>query len=89
MKKRAKRFVVTRTSSWLHWDRPPCDGAELIDANRGLWTVEFTSLDELMEFVDKYGSIIISPRWDNEIWTKTGFVQPSYPTIEICDDWRE
>jgi len=83
------RFVITRTSLGLHRDCPPCDGAELIDADRGIWAMEFEALGELMDFVDKHGRIIINPQRNSRIWAKTKFEQSPYPTIEIYDDWRE
>jgi len=86
---RAMRFVITRTSLGLHRDRSPCDGAELIDTARGIWVMGFTSLGELMNFVDKHGRIIIHPQRNSRIWTKTKFEQSPYPTIEIYDNWRE
>ena len=42
-------------------------------------TKEISSLEELMEFVKKNGSIIIS----------TGISTGDMPNMEIYDDWRE
>lgn len=44
-----------------------------------VWSVEFNTLDELMEFYDKYGNIVIK----NCMWNET------YKEIEIYDDYRE
>lgn len=44
-----------------------------------VWSVEINTLDELIEFCDKYGSVVI----ENCTWNKT------YKEIEIYDDYRE
>ena len=47
--------------------------------------VEIKSLEELMEFVQKNGSIIINP-----VWPPGGdWNQEKTPEIEIYDSWRE
>jgi hypothetical protein len=44
-----------------------------------VWSVEINNLDELMEFCNKYGDVVIK----NCMWNKT------YKEIEIYDDYRE
>ena len=48
-----------------------------------VWTIEINSLEELLEFIDKYGDgfggVVISPYRSN----------PSYFEIEIYDNYRE
>lgn len=44
-----------------------------------VWSVEFNTLDELVEFCDKHGDIVI----ENCRWNK------AYKEIEIYDDYRE
>lgn len=44
-----------------------------------VWSVEINNLDELMEFCNKYGDVIIQ----NCMWNKT------YKEIEIYDSYRE
>ena len=43
-----------------------------------VWSIEINSLEELIEFVDKYGEIVIYDSMGN-----------SHKEIEIYDDWRE
>lgn len=44
-----------------------------------VWSVEFNTLEELIEFCDKYGSVVI----EDYMWNK------AYREIEIYDDYRE
>lgn len=44
------------------------------------FVIEINSLDELMEFVKKYGRIVVNPK----AWT-----DDTLPQIEIYDDYRE
>lgn len=43
------------------------------------WFIDIKTLDELMAFIDKYGSVVIEPYFDNY----------SIMVIEIYDDYRE
>lgn len=44
-----------------------------------VWSVEFNTLDELVEFCNKYGDVVI----EDCMWNK------AYKEIEIYDDYRE
>ena len=44
-----------------------------------VWLLELNNLEELVEFVDKYGEIVIGTDWRNK----------DYKSIEIYDDYRE
>ena len=79
------KFQVTRTSDWANL-APPCEGSTLahrqvdyLDDN--IYTIEFESLEELVKFSDKNGSIIISKASSHEEIT------PLH--IEIYDTFRE
>lgn len=43
------------------------------------WFIQFDTLDDLMKFGEKYGSLVIEPCWDN----------PSITQVEIYDYYRE
>lgn len=79
------RFLITRTSDfWGIEKNKPCEEAvkrQVIYNNekRTRWCVEINNLDELLAFNKKYGDLILS-RTESE---------PSYPEIEIYDDYRE
>ena len=45
----------------------------------GVWSVEFNTLEELIEFCDKYGDVVITNCTRNK----------AYKEIEIYDDYRE
>lgn len=76
-------FIIYRTSN--HVDKP-CEEAILKkhmlenqgDSSEG-WTVEINSIEDLVDFTDKYGNIIIKGR--------DSFHPVS--SIEIYDDFRE
>lgn len=44
-----------------------------------VWSVEFNTIEELIEFCNKYGSVVI----EDYMWNK------AYKEIEIYDDYRE
>ena len=76
-------FIVYRTSN--HVDKP-CEEAvmtKLQEENQGHadegWTVEINSIEDLVNFTDRYGNIIIKSR--------DSFHPVS--SIEIYDDFRE
>lgn len=73
------KFIVTRTSNDYcgNHDKKPCD--EAIFNGSYDWLIEINSLEELMEFKNKYGNIII----------KTIYTDQEYPIIEIYDCDRE
>lgn len=43
-----------------------------------VWSIEINSIEELIEFVNKYGEIVVQDAFCSE-----------YKEIEIYDDWRE
>lgn len=45
---------------------------------RDVWSIEINSIEELIEFVDKHGEIVIQDAFCSD-----------YKEIEIYDDWRE
>lgn len=84
------KFIVSRTSAWS--DEKPCDeamrdtavteykvGQEMVREMKDIWSIELNTLDELMEFFNKHGTIVITDWWDNQ----------AYKEIEIYDDYRE
>ncbi|MEN6296989.1 MAG: hypothetical protein ABFC92_03460 [Rectinema sp.] len=75
------KFLVKRTSFWDN--KKPCDEAKEEDVklwgeSTEAWVIEISSLEELLDFVNKYGDLIIS----------TGATEPTFK-IEIYDDYRE
>lgn len=44
-----------------------------------VWTIEVNSLEELMDFVGKYGNVVVQKCYKNDRWYE----------IEIYDDYRE
>ena len=42
-------------------------------------TITFNSLEELMQFINNNGKVVIFPKEENDL----------YPTLEIYDTWRE
>lgn len=48
-------FTVTRTSEWS--DKSPCE--ECIKNKENVWTVGINTLEELITFVQKYGTIVL------------------------------
>jgi hypothetical protein len=73
-------FIITRTSEYRN-DVKPCDEAheEVFNNFYSRWKIKL-SPDELLEFSEKYGEIIISAHC---------FADTEYPSIEIYDDYRE
>lgn len=69
-------FECIRTSSLCSTEQP-CD--EAIKMWRGKYRIRITSLKQIMDFVGKYGEIIISPKEEGD----------KFPKIEIYDTWRE
>lgn len=71
-------FRVTRTSISLSWGKEsPCEEAK---KQGDAWFVEINTLEELLNFMDKYEKeIIISRDLDN----------PQIIEIEIYDTYRE
>jgi hypothetical protein len=45
----------------------------------GYWYIKINTLEELIDFYNQYGDLIISQNWDNE----------KEMQIEIYDDYRE
>ena len=76
------KFEVTRTSTWFNEDIR-CEEArqEEFVCNEHLykrWVVEINTLEEIIEFIKKYGNIVLDADKKDEL-----------PKIEIYDDWRE
>ena len=75
------KFFVHRTSGLQ--DGKPCEEATENVAKEAVsfwnnWTVEINSLDELIQFVEKYGTVIIDRSYDGKAFV-----------LEIYDTWRE
>lgn len=83
------RFVVSRTSGWSNAPCPYATLRNIEGAGRlagrleALWTIEINSLEELIEFIDKYGYK------SNGVVIHTCNHNPAYKEIEIYDDYRE
>lgn len=83
------KFKIIRTSSFGWWDEgdPKCKEAfqEEVIINEGTeyeitvinWFVNINTLQELIEFVDKYENKVVITTYEQ------------IPIIEIYDDWRE
>lgn len=84
------KFIISRASQWA--EQQPCEEAkeeEFSCRNKILkrWTMEFNSLDELMNFKLKYGDIVIRDSYvDNGI---DGYTDNSIQEIVIYDDYLE
>ena len=81
------KFIVSRTS--LYDQRiPPCEGAVCVTPEPsewdGQWELEIASLDELWEFIDSNGDIILS-RSDPTLVAQTAPARD----LEIYDGYRE
>lgn len=75
------KFAVSRTSDFNSGAKP-CDNATVLCKNaweEPLWQIEINSLDELCEFINKNGAIVLSPQHSSN-----GLYE-----IEIYDDYRE
>jgi len=85
------KFEIRRASqSLIDADtESPADGAirETITHDNGnrsyYWTIEIDTLEELMDFIDREGDIVIEAGWSNWI-TKQDLLQ-----INIYDDYIE
>ena len=74
------KFIVSRTST----GRKPCKEAKKAEKSDGfdypnIWTIEIDTLEELINFVKKYGTIIIDDSGEKSVPFE----------IEIYDDYRE
>lgn len=83
------KFLVCRTSDYRN---QPCDEAVQVtfiseDTNHEFkyWMVEIDTLEELINFRNRYGAIILEEFFS---WKLTGGPQVD-GTIEIYDDYRE
>lgn len=81
------KFRVERTSGLFGRTSRPCAGAELLNPNAlkwecSVWEIELNTLEELVEFVKKNGTLVVSHD-ERE--------QSDYKgtTIEIYDTYRE
>lgn len=76
------KFIITRTSQRARKGKP-CEEAilEQIDKNKELYTIEISSLNELIDFIKKQEHAVV-------IQDKSYF-NKGLPSIEIYDDWRE
>lgn len=83
------KFVMTKTSHWL--DGPPCDGClENIETGPkgntwNTWTREFNTLEELVQFANEQGDLVITS--GNDIFGNT--LKDIAGRIEIYNDYRE
>lgn len=76
------KFAVSRTSNFHNGDKP-CDNATILCKNEWeetLWQIEINCLDELCEFINENGSIVLSSRRSSAC---------DLYEIEIYDDYRE
>lgn len=69
-------FRVTRSSQFP--DEKPRNVKNIYEKGDG-WYIKINTLEELIAFENKYGSLIISKDWDNQ----------EEMQIEIYDDYRE
>lgn len=53
------KFKVSRTSRTYYGDEKPCDEAKR-DSSGKYWEVEISGLPKLMEFIKKYGVIVLT-----------------------------
>lgn len=80
------KYIVTRTSIW--GDKKPCEEAfeeEVVctyfeNGKKVVWMIEINTLEELHEFIDKYGGSVVIEDW---------YFNNAYKKIEIYDDYRE
>ena len=75
------KFIVTRTSMWS--EKSPCEEAKrdsIVEGDKtyDVWSIEINTIEELIDFADKHGDIIIEDSFYRE-----------YKEIEIYDTWRE
>lgn len=86
------KFIVTRTS--LFGDGKPCDGAHIeevcyknkfqkTDMIHKAWVIEFSTIEEMMDFINKNEGRAVIHSSETEYETK------DFPEIEIYDGWRE
>lgn len=61
---------VDEKSGYIQRDREPMD----------VWSVEIDTLEELIEFCNKYGNLVVKSSF---------YFGDNYHTIEIYDDYRE
>lgn len=77
---------VSRTSSRWDEESPPCDGAVHHQTHGcGCWTINFVTLQELEEFITKYGEVVITPPDPKS----TVPSRRDMGSIEIYDTYRE
>jgi len=72
------KFEISRSSG----DVPVCDGAILESESEyfSVWTIEISTLEELLELSDSLGNLIISSE---------NYSGGNKPSIEIYDTYRE
>ena len=70
------KFRVIRSSQFSDEKPRNVKGIYKKDDN---WYIKINTLEELIDFYNQYGSLIISENWDNE----------KEMQIEIYDDYRE
>jgi len=74
------KFLLSRSSLYYN-------GAPVLEASpgeKGDWTIDIDTLEELMAFVKAHDSIVLS-----DAVTLYGTDEKSLPFIEIYDDYRE
>lgn len=75
------KFIVCRTStlgSMCPCEEAKYDSIVVDDMTINVWFIEINTIEELTNFVDKYGDIVIA---DSNLG--------EYKEIEIYDTWRE
>ena len=76
------KFIVMRASEY-DFKKKPCDEAVKENINgTSHWVVEFQNLQQLEEFMDKYGKIVLAP----DVW---GRYVDNVRTLIIYDDYIE
>ena len=88
-------FKITKSTDWGHPNIPPCDSCREVEvsgvcadginiAKDKIWVRDINTLEELLDFAcNVQDSIIITPE-DKNYWLK-----PTFPEIEIYNDYRE
>jgi len=84
------KYWVTRASESGYEENPPCENTFLIKKRQGwgdyddeyeyFYGVEINTLEEMTDFINKYGKIVLFKTQENEI---------NYPRLQIYDTYRE
>ena len=93
------KFQVFRTSDYCYDEGKPCEEAKfekvecrsVMDNGKRLiafYTVEINTLEELLDFIKKYGRITLDKSYDKKYYKDFKNPTPGYE-IEICDCYEE